>query len=135
MMKVSDVYKGFVLKSIKKIEECSSVAFHFVHEKSGLEVLHLLNDDEENLFSFNFKTPPSDSTGAAHVTEHTVFCGSKKYPLKDPFIVLAKKSVNTFLNAMTSCDRTMYPASSVVKKDYFNLMGVYADAVFFPLLK
>ena len=134
-MKIVEVYKGFEVISSVRSRECASRIIHLVHKKSGLEVLHLLNKDEENLFSFNFRTPPVDSTGVAHIIEHTVLCGSKKYPVKDPFLILSKQSVSTFLNAMTGCDRTMFPASSVIKADYFNLMGVYADAVFFPLLK
>jgi Zn-dependent M16 (insulinase) family peptidase len=106
-----------------------------VHETKGMEVFHLLNDDEENLFAFSFKTPPKDSTGAAHVLEHSVLCGSEHFPLKDPFIRLANQSIKTYLNAWTASDHTVYPASSQVKADYFNLMAVYADAVFFPLLK
>ncbi len=99
-----------------------------------MEVFHLLNDDEENLFAFGFKTLNASSDGAAHVLEHSVLCGSKRYPLKDPFLQLNSQSVKTFLNAMTFPDKTVYPASSMVKADYFNLMAVYGDAVFNPLL-
>lgn len=134
-MKKGESYRGFKVLSCEKVEEVFSDVIHLKHESSGLEVIHLHNSDEENLFSFNFRTPASDSTGVAHIIEHTVLCGSEKYPLKDPFMVLSKQSLNTFLNAMTGIDRTMYPGSSVVKSDYFNLMSVYADAVFFPLLK
>ncbi|NBF40915.1 MAG: peptidase M16 [Spirochaetes bacterium] len=96
---------------------------------------HVHNDDPENLFAFIFKTPPADSTGVAHIVEHTVLCGSQRYPLKDPFLVLMRGSMNTFLNAMTFPDKTVYPASSPVEADLFNIMKVYGDAVFFPLLK
>ena len=105
------------------------------HCETGLEVYHIHNDDSENLFAFAFMTPPENSSGVAHILEHSVLCGSKNYPLKDPFLILSKQSVKTFLNAMTFPDKTVYPASSILEKDYFNLMSVYGDAVFFPLLK
>jgi Zn-dependent M16 (insulinase) family peptidase len=93
-----------------------------------------LNDDEENLFAFTFATPPEDSTGVTHIIEHSVLCGSENFPLKDTFLVLEQGSLQTYLNAWTFPDKTVYPASSVNEKDYFNLMAVYADAVFRPLL-
>ncbi|MDR0496769.1 MAG: insulinase family protein [Treponema sp.] len=104
------------------------------HQKSGAEVFHVKNDDEENLFAFAFATPPTDSTGVAHILEHSVLCGSETYPLKDAFLVLAQGSLQTFLNAWTFPDKTIYPASSANEQDYFNLMSVYGDAVFRPLL-
>ena len=134
-MKKNQIYKGFKVLDIVPVEDCSSTGILLRHEKTKLEVFHLLNNDEENLFAFTFRTPPLDSSGIAHVIEHSVLCGSKKYPLKDPFISLENQSVNTYLNAYTLTDHTVYPASSIIKADYFNLMSVYADAVFFPLLK
>ncbi|MDR0623621.1 MAG: insulinase family protein [Treponema sp.] len=104
------------------------------HQKSGAEVFHVFNDDRENLFAFAFATAPEDNTGAAHILEHSVLCGSQSYPLKDAFLVLAQGSLQTFLNAWTFPDKTVYPASSVNEHDYFNLMSVYGDAVFRPLL-
>ncbi|MDR1100163.1 MAG: insulinase family protein, partial [Treponema sp.] len=104
------------------------------HQKSGVQVFHVYNDDPENLFSFAFATAPEDNTGAAHILEHSVLCGSQRYPLKDAFLVLAQGSLQTFLNAWTFPDKTVYPASSVNEHDYFNLMSVYGDAVFRPLL-
>ncbi len=133
--KIERSYKGFELISETEIPDCSSVGLYLRHKKTGLEVFHLLNDDEENLFAFAFRTPVKDSTGAAHITEHSVFCGSEKFPLKEPFTNMMNQSVNTFLNALTYSDKTVYPASSTVKSDYFNLMDVYGDAVFFPLLR
>lgn len=133
--KIEKSYKGFELISETEIPDCSSVGLYLRHKKTGLEVFHLLNDDEENLFAFAFRTPVKDSTGAAHITEHSVFCGSEKFPLKEPFTNMMNQSVNTFLNALTYSDKTVYPASSTVRSDYFNLMDVYGDAVFFPLLK
>lgn len=125
---------GFTVLKTCEIPEYRSRGFHLSHDKTGAEVFHVFNDDPENLFSFNFKTPPTDSTGVAHILEHSVLCGSQNYPIKDPFVYMIKSSLKTFLNAMTYPDKTLYPASSIVAKDYFNLMRVYGDAVFFPLL-
>ena len=133
-LKVGQVYNGFKVISIDELAPFNSDGILFIHEKTGMQVFHLLNADEENLFSFGFRTPCENSMGVAHIMEHSVLCGSKNYPLKDPFKTLANQSVKTFLNAMTFPDKTVYPASSVVEQDYFNLMAVYADAVFFPLL-
>jgi len=118
----------------ESFEDYKSTGIWLRHKKAGMEIFHLLNDDEENLFAFGFKTLNASSDGAAHVLEHSVLCGSKRYPLKDPFLQLNSQSVKTFLNAMTFPDKTVYPASSMVKADYFNLMAVYGDAVFNPLL-
>ena len=125
---------GFEILGVKTLEEFDSVGIWAKHQKSGAEVFHIVNDDKENLFCFGFATPSKDSTGAAHILEHSVLCGSQSYPLKDAFIVLAKGSLQTFLNAWTFPDKTLYPASSVNEQDYFNLMSVYGDAVFRPLL-
>ena len=105
------------------------------HVKTGCELFHVLNDDTENMFSFVFKTLPEDSTGVAHILEHTVLCGSTRFPVKDPFVMLMRGSLNTFVNAMTYPDKTVYPASSTVPADLFNIMDVYGDAVFSPLLR
>jgi Zn-dependent M16 (insulinase) family peptidase len=107
----------------------------FRHRASGAQVFHVANDDPENMFAFSFATYPEDSTGVAHILEHTVLSGSQRFPVKDPFLQLLKGSVNTFLNAMTYPDKTVYPAASPVARDLFNMMQVYGDAVFFPLLK
>ena len=134
-MKKNDLYKGFRVLDVVPSEENDSTGIFLRHEKSGLEVFHLLNNDRENLFAFAFRTPSQDSTGAAHVLEHSVLCGSEKYNAKDPFLQLSKQSINTYLNAFTASDRTVFPSSSLIKADYFNIMSVYADAVFFPLLR
>ena len=133
-LKIGDVYKDFEVIDIFELKDYGSVAFYLRHKILGLEILHLFNDDEENLFSFSFRTPNQKSNGAAHIMEHSVLCGSEKYPLKDPFTQLSNQSVKTYLNACTYPDKTVYPASSIVRADYFNLMSVYADAVFFPRL-
>jgi Zn-dependent M16 (insulinase) family peptidase len=130
-----EVGAGFELTTNREMQEYGSRALHYRHLKTGCQVFHLWNDDAENLFAFSFRTPPQDDTGAAHILEHSVFCGSRRFPLKDPFIVLLKSSLQTFLNAFTFPDKTVYPASSMVEKDFFNLMLVTADAVFFPLLR
>ncbi len=102
------------------------------HKKTGARVALISNDDENKVFYIGFRTPSLDSTGAAHIVEHTVLCGSEKYPVKDPFIELSKGSLNTFLNAMTYPDKTVYPVASCNDKDFQNLMDVYLDAVFHP---
>lgn len=128
------IYGNFKVLDIVNLEAFNGKGIWLLHQKTGMEIFHLYNDDEENLFSFAFATPPKDSTGVAHIIEHSVLCGSKHYPLKDPFLQLTNQSVKTFLNAMTFPDKTVYPASSLVEADYFNLMSVYGDAVFFPTL-
>ena len=102
------------------------------HKKSGARVLLMENDDENKVFTIGFRTPPSDSTGVPHIMEHSVLCGSKEFPVKDPFVELVKGSLNTFLNAMTYPDKTVYPVASCNDKDFQNLMHVYMDAVFYP---
>lgn len=134
-MKINDIYNGWRVLDIQDMNEYNADGIWLRHEKTGMEIFHLLNDDEENMFSFGFRTIPNDSTGVAHIIEHSVLAGSERYPLKDPFIVLNNQSIKTYLNAMTFPDKTVYPAASFVEKDYFNLMAVYGDAVFFPLLK
>lgn len=102
------------------------------HKKSGARVLLMENDDENKVFTIGFRTPPADSTGVPHIMEHSVLCGSKEFPVKDPFVELVKGSLNTFLNAMTYPDKTVYPVASCNDKDFQNLMHVYMDAVFYP---
>jgi Zn-dependent M16 (insulinase) family peptidase len=125
---------GFEILEITDLAELNAPGIWARHRASGIEVFHIFNDDPENLFAFGFATIPEDSTGAAHILEHSVLCGSEHYPLKDAFLILAQGSLQTFLNAMTFPDKTLYPASSVNEHDYFNLMSVYGDAVFKPLL-
>ncbi len=116
----------------EEIEDIKSTGTLLRHVKSGARVLLLENEDENKVFDICFRTPPADSTGIAHILEHSVLCGSKKFPSKDPFVELAKGSLNTFLNAMTYPDKTMYPVASCNLQDFCNLMHVYMDAVFFP---
>ena len=125
---------GFVVLDVVDLEELKAKGIWAKHEKSKVEVFHVLNDDIENLFAFAFTTFPNDNTGLPHILEHAVLCGSERYPLKDAFMVLAQGSLQTFLNAITFPDKTIYPASSINEHDYFNLMSVYGDSVFRPLL-
>lgn len=114
------------------IPDIQSEGYLLRHKKSGARVMVLENQDENKVFNIAFRTVPGDSTGVAHILEHSVLCGSQKFPSKDPFVELVKGSVNTFLNAMTYPDKTMYPVASCNDRDFANLMHVYLDAVFFP---
>ena len=131
-MKVNDHIHGFKVINRSESKETNSVAWTFEHEKSGARLFFLQNDDDNKVFSISFRTPPFDDTGVAHIVEHSTLCGSRKYPLKEPFVELVKGSLNTFLNAMTYPDKTMYPVASRNDKDFQNLMDVYLDAVFYP---
>ena len=122
----------YTLLEKRQIKDIHSVSYLLKHNKTGARVALLSNDDENKVFYIGFRTPPEDSTGVAHIVEHTVLCGSDKFPVKDPFIELAKGSLNTFLNAMTYPDKTVYPVASCNDKDFQNLMDVYLDAVFHP---
>ncbi|MDR1932794.1 MAG: insulinase family protein [Spirochaetales bacterium] len=126
---------GFETVSVSELEEFHGRGIFLRHTKTGCEIYHVLNEDSDNLFSFTFKTPPRDNTGVAHILEHSVLCGSRRFPVKDPFLLLLKGSMNTYMNAFTFPDKTVYPASSQVEEDFYNLFMVYADAVFFPLLR
>ncbi len=116
----------------EQLKELNSFGLVYKHKKSGARVVVISNDDENKVFSVGFRTPPKDSTGVAHIIEHTVLCGSREFPAKDPFVELVKGSLNTFLNAMTYSDKTVYPVASLNEKDFQNLMHVYLDAVFYP---
>jgi len=115
-----------------KLPDIKAEAFIYEHVKTGARLIHIENDDDNKVFSIAFATPPENSTGVAHILEHSVLCGSQKYPVKEPFVELMKGSLNTFLNAMTYPDKTMYPVASQNDKDFDNLMDVYLDSVFFP---
>lgn len=114
------------------LPDLKSKGYLLKHKKSGARVLLMENDDENKVFTIGFRTPPSDSTGVPHIMEHSVLCGSRDFPVKDPFVELVKGSLNTFLNAMTYPDKTVYPVASCNDKDFQNLMHVYMDAVFYP---
>ena len=125
---------SFTLQQETHIPEINATAKVFIHDKTGARLLSLTNDDENKCFGINFRTPPTDSTGIAHIMEHSVLCGSRKYQVKEPFVELIKGSLNTFLNAFTAPDRTSYPVASQNLKDFYNLIDVYLDAVFYPLI-
>lgn len=123
---------GFVLERDAFLDEYNTSARLWRHERTGARFLSLCNSDENKVFAVTFRTPPKDSTGVAHILEHSVLCGSEKYPVKEPFVELMKGSLQTFLNAFTYPDKTCYPVASTHAKDFYNLMDVYLDAVFFP---
>ena len=122
----------YTLIEKKKIKELNSECYLMKHKKTGARVVLVSNDDNNKVFYIGFRTPPKDSTGVAHIIEHSVLCGSDKFPIKDPFVELVKGSLNTFLNAITYPDKTIYPVASCNEKDFQNLMNVYLDAVFHP---
>ena len=130
-MRLEDL-KAYEILERRNIDDLNSEGIVLKHKKTGAKIALLSNDDDNKVFYIGFRTPPHNSTGVAHIVEHTVLCGSKEFPVKDPFIELAKGSLNTFLNAMTFPDKTVYPVASCNDKDFQNLMHVYLDAVFYP---
>ncbi|MBP5385665.1 MAG: insulinase family protein [Lachnospiraceae bacterium] len=130
-MKIEEL-KTYHIERKEQIPDLNSTGYLLTHNKTGAKVLVLENDDENKVFGIAFRTPPSDSTGVPHIMEHSVLCGSKAFPAKEPFVELAKGSLNTFLNAMTYSDKTVYPVASCNDQDFRNLMHVYLDAVFYP---
>lgn len=131
---INAIYHGFKVLQAQYVEEVHAEAYLMEHVQSGAQLFYLANDDDNKVFSISFRTPPADDTGVAHILEHSSLCGSRKYHLKEPFVDLVKGSLNTFLNAMTYPDKTVYPVASRNAKDFHNLMDVYLDAVFYPLL-
>ena len=129
----NEVIHGFILENRRYVEELSIEVFEFKHILSGAKTVYVKADDKNLVFAIGFITPPVDNTGVSHIIEHSLLCGSKKYPLKEPFVNLLKSSLATFLNAFTSNDWTMYPCASQTPKDFDNLVSVYLDAVFNPL--
>jgi len=123
---------AYEVVSKEELKDINSEGILLRHKKTGARVVLIANDDDNKVFYIGFRTTPDDSTGVMHILEHSVLCGSKKFPIKDPFIELAKGSLNTFLNAMTFPDKTVYPVASTNDKDFQNLMHVYLDAVFYP---
>jgi len=123
---------GFQLLKEEEIRELRIVARVFRHTKTEAQILSLMADDENKVFGITFRTPPTDSTGVPHILEHSVLCGSRKFPVKEPFVELLKGSLQTFLNAFTYPDKTCYPVASQNLQDFYNLMDVYLDAVFYP---
>ena len=128
----SNIHPSYECVKSVYIDEIQGQAALLRHKKTGARVTLVSNEDTNKVFMIGFRTPPKDSTGVPHIIEHTVLCGSEKYPSKDPFVELVKGSLNTFLNAMTYPDKTIYPIASYNDKDFKNLMSVYMDAVFHP---
>ncbi|ACV23081.1 Peptidase M16C associated [Slackia heliotrinireducens] len=129
---IGETLHGFRVSSVEPLSEIDGEAIVMRHERSGARLLFLKNEDENKAFSISFKTPPKDSTGVFHILEHSVLCGSEKFPVKEPFVNLLKTSMQTFLNAMTFPDKTMYPVASTNMQDLMNLTDVYMDAVLRP---
>src|SRR5689334_22913494 len=126
--------KAFTLVREQNIPELNSVAKLYLHKRTGARLLSIINEDENKVFSINFRTTPTDSTGVPHILEHSVLNGSEKYPVKEPFVELIKGSLQTFVNAFTFPDKTCYPVASQNVQDFYNLIDVYLDAVFYPRL-
>lgn len=131
---IGQKYHDFELTKTVDIKELQCTLLELVHIPTGAQIIHIATDDPENLFCLSFKTLPENSNGVAHILEHTVLCGSKKYPVKDPFFAMSRRSLNTFMNALTGPDFTCYPAATQVHKDFYNLLEVYIDACFHPNL-
>lgn len=132
--KIGEIYYGFKCSEYENIEDIKSRGYIFKHEKSGAELMVLNNSDENKAFALCFRTPVTDSTGVPHILEHSVLNGSRKFKIKDPFAEMLKTSLASFINAFTFPDKTMYPVASKNEKDLLNLMDIYLDSVFFPLL-
>ncbi len=133
-LSIDDQLHGFTVRTREPLPEINGTAYTFTHQKSGAKLLYLKNEDANKAFSISFKTPPADDTGVFHILEHSVLCGSDKFPVKEPFVDLLKSSMQTFLNAMTFPDKTMYPVASTNEQDLLNLMDVYLDAVLHPAI-
>jgi Zn-dependent M16 (insulinase) family peptidase len=131
---VSDQIHGYRVNRVETLIELNGIYYEFEHTRTGAKHIHVYTDDHENTFGVAFKTVPANSTGVAHILEHTVLCGSRAYPVRDPFFSMLKRSLSTFMNAFTASDWTMYPFSTQNRKDFYNLLGVYLDAAFFPNL-
>lgn len=133
-LKINAELHGFKVQKVSDVPEISSKVYEFEHLKTGAKILYVAADDDNKVFYIAFRTPPHDDTGVAHILEHSSLCGSRKYPLKEPFVELVKGSMNTFLNALTYADKTVYPVASRNDKDFRNLMDVYMDAVLYPAM-
>lgn len=128
------IHPAFELRRSRRIDTLHLTMYEFVHRKTGALHYHLATDNPENVFMVAFRTVPTDSRGAAHILEHTVLCGSERYPVRDPFFMMTRRSLNTFMNAFTTGDMTAYPFASQNRKDFFNLLDIYLDSVFFSRL-
>ena len=134
-LKQGDRLHGYEVEAIEDIPELCLTTYLLNHQKSGSQHLHLYREDNNNFFGVSLRTSPNDSTGVAHILEHLALCGSQRYPVRDPFMKMLNRSLATFMNAMTFPDHTFYPFCTQNNKDFYNLMSVYLDAVFFPRLQ
>lgn len=134
LLRPGDRISGYRVDRVTDLPHIDATAFALAHEITGARHFHIAIEDVENAFSVAFKTVPADSTGVAHILEHTVLCGSKRYPVRDPFFSMLKRSLSSFMNAFTASDWTMYPFCTPNRKDFYNLLDVYLDAAFFPNL-
>ena len=125
---------AFEVLTVNEVPEYNVACVELVHLKTGARWMHCGADDPNNVFNVAFRTTPTDDTGIAHILEHTALCGSDRYPIRDPFFNMLRRSLSTFMNAMTAADFTCYPFSTMNETDYYNLLGVYLDAAFFPKL-
>ncbi|KAK6492234.1 presequence protease [Huso huso] len=135
LYKAGEKIHGFTVNQVTDVPDLFLTAVKLTHDNTGARYLHVARDDSNNLFSVQFRTTPMDSTGVPHILEHTVLCGSEKFPCRDPFFKMLNRSLSTFMNAFTASDYTMYPFSTQNGKDFQNLLSVYLDAVFFPCLR
>ena len=133
-MEIGMKLHGFTVDRVRRVDELNATLVEMIHDQTGAGLCWMDNGEDNKLFCIGFKTLPEDSTGVFHILEHSVLCGSEKYPVREPFVELLKSSMNTFLNAMTFSDKTMYPVSSRNERDFLNLTSVYLDAVFAPRL-
>ena len=130
----TNIHSAFTLIRTQKIDALHVMVEEYEHTATGAKHLHFATNNNENVFLVGLKTVPLDNCGVAHILEHTALCGSEKYPVRDPFFMMIRRSLNTFMNAFTSSDWTAYPFASKNKKDFNNLLEVYLDAVFFSRL-
>jgi Zn-dependent M16 (insulinase) family peptidase len=133
-LKKGQALNGFRVENTLPLNTIGGVYYALVHASTGAQYIHISRDDAENAFGVGLKTVPRDSSGVAHILEHTVLCGSEKYPVRDPFFAMLKRSLSTFMNAFTASDWTLYPFATQNRQDFYNLLDVYLDAVFFPRL-
>ena len=129
---LGDAIHGYTIKAIAPLQVIDSVLYELEHDATCAKHVHISNNDAENTFSVAFKTVPQDSTGVAHILEHTALCGSRQFPVRDPFFSMLKRSLSTFMNAFTASDWTMYPFTTLNRKDFYNLADVYLDSAFYP---
>lgn len=133
-VKAPSPHSAFEWQRSEKIASLNVTMEHYIHKATGAAHYHLASENDENVFLVGFRTVPTSSNGVAHILEHTALCGSEKYPVRDPFFMMIRRSLNTFMNAFTSSDWTAYPFASKNKKDFDNLLEVYLDAAFFSRL-